>query len=96
MADSYSMLGRRAEALGAARAVERLGSADPGDMFNVATTYEQLGERARALGWLEKALGAGYSREAVNRSPGLENLRKDERFARIIANPGLQPSRQPN
>ena len=33
LADSYSMLGRRAEAIAAASAAERLGSADPEALF---------------------------------------------------------------
>ena len=81
LADSYSMLGRRAEALDAVAAVERLGSGDADAMFNVASAYEQTGERALALQWLEKAIAAGYSRESIERSPGLAELRKDARFA---------------
>jgi serine/threonine-protein kinase len=84
LADSYSMLGRRAAALDAAAAVERLGSGDPDAMFNVASAYEQVGERALALQWLEKAVAAGYSRESIARSPGLAELRKDERFVRLM------------
>jgi len=84
LADSYSMLGRRAEALDAAAAVERLGSADSAVLFNIAGAYEQLGERALALLWLKNALAAGHSREAVDRSPSFAALRKDPRYPRLI------------
>ena len=67
LADAYSMLGQRAEALAAATAVERLGTTDMDAMFNLASAYEQIGERDRALQWLAKALAAGYPREAVDR-----------------------------
>jgi len=80
LADSYSMLGRRAEALDAAAAVERLGSGDADAMFNVASAYEQTGDRDLALVWLAKATAAGYSREAIERSPGMAELRKDARY----------------
>jgi eukaryotic-like serine/threonine-protein kinase len=80
LADSYSMLGQRAEALDAAAAVERLGSGDADAMFNVASAYEQTGDRDLALKWLDKATAAGYSREAIERSPGLAELRKDARY----------------
>ena len=83
LADAYSMLGRRAEAKAAAAAVERLESQDPDALFNVASAYEQIGERAEAVRWLQKALAAGYSRESIERSPGLAELRKDERYGRI-------------
>ncbi|MDO8681084.1 MAG: tetratricopeptide repeat protein [Acidobacteriota bacterium] len=84
LADSYSMLGRRAEALEAAAGVERLSSRDPQDLFTVAGAYEQVGERALALHWLKNALAAGYSREAVAQSPSLAELRKDARYTRLI------------
>jgi tetratricopeptide (TPR) repeat protein len=83
LADAYSMLGRRIEAKAAAAAVERLESQDPDALFNVASAYEQIGERAEAIRWLQKALAAGYSRESIERSPGLAELRKDERYGRI-------------
>jgi tetratricopeptide (TPR) repeat protein len=82
LADAYSMLGDRQAAVAAAVAVERLGTSDPDAAFNVANAYEQLGERDRALRWLEQALATGYSREAVERSPSLAELRKDPRFDR--------------
>ena len=83
LADSYSMLGHRSEALDAAAAVERLGSGDASAMFNVASAYEQVGERGLALKWLDKAIAAGYARDAIERSPGLAELRRDARFASL-------------
>jgi len=53
-------------------------------LFTVASAYEQIGERGLALEWLEKALTAGYSRESIERSPGLAELRKDERYVRLV------------
>lgn len=75
LADSYSMVGRKSDAFAAAAAVERLGSGDADAIFNVASAYEQIGDRSRAVRWLRKALAAGYSRELVEQSPGLASLR---------------------
>jgi serine/threonine-protein kinase len=84
LADSYSILGQRTKALGAAAAVERLGSTEPKTLFTVANAYEQLGDRDRALRWLGKALAAGFDRDGIERSPWLESLRKDKRFAPMM------------
>ena len=82
LADAYSMVGRRGDARSAAAAVERLGAPEAAVLLHmVALAYEQIGERGRALEWLAKALQTGYSREAVERSPSLVELRKDARFA---------------
>jgi serine/threonine protein kinase/Flp pilus assembly protein TadD len=57
-------------------------SRDPGVLSTVATTYEELGDRARALDWLEQAIAAGYPLKRIERSPWLKDLRSDERYLR--------------
>jgi tetratricopeptide (TPR) repeat protein len=84
LADAYSMVGRRDEALAAAAAVERLGAVDAESCFNVASAYEQLGRRRDALQWLQRAVEAGYSRELIDQSPGLAALRSDAAFATTV------------
>jgi tetratricopeptide (TPR) repeat protein len=84
LADSYSILERRTEARAAIAAVERLEARDPDILFTVASACEQMGERDRALQWLEKAIAAGYDRAGIERSPWLEALRKDERFVQMM------------
>jgi serine/threonine-protein kinase len=79
LADAYSMLGRRAEALDAAAAAERLGP-DADAAFALAITFEQLGERSVALTWLQRAIASGYSLDSIERSPSLAALRKDPRY----------------
>ena len=56
---------------------------DPRVLSSVATTYEELGDRVRALAWLEQAIRAGYSVRRIDRSPWLKDLRGDERYARL-------------
>jgi tetratricopeptide (TPR) repeat protein/TolB-like protein len=82
MADCDSILGRGDEAR---RLVERglaLAPNDAANLFKAGVVYEQLGNRARALEWIDKALADGYSRDAVNRSVSLTELRRDSRFSK--------------
>lgn len=88
LADAYSMIGNRAEALQAAAAAERLGP-NAEDCFTIATAFEQLGERATALKWLEQSLTEGYALEAVERSPSMAQLRKDPRYRVLAGKPAI-------
>ncbi len=49
-------------------------------MFNMASTYEELGERELALDWLEKAVGKELSFKKVERYPVLMNLQSHPRY----------------
>jgi tetratricopeptide (TPR) repeat protein len=84
LADAYSMVKRDREAREAAATIERLNPQEASVLFVLVGVYEQLGERDTALGWLEKAINAGYQRERIERSPSLAELRKDERFVRLV------------
>ena len=58
---------------------------DPATMkIMLAVVWEQLGERDEALSWLEKAMAAGYTRDRIERSPSLAELRKDRRFGGLM------------
>jgi serine/threonine-protein kinase len=63
--------------------VEQQQPRDPGVLSTLATTYEELGDRQKALDTLEQALRAGYSIKKIERSPWLKELRSDERYARL-------------
>ena len=52
-------------------------------LATLATTYEELGDRSKALDWLDQAIKAGYSLKRVDRSPWLKDLRADERYTRL-------------
>ena len=56
---------------------------DAGVLSTVATTYEELGDRSKALDWLEQAIKAGYSLKRIERSPSLKELRGDARYNRL-------------
>ncbi len=80
LADAYSMVRREREARDTIAALERLRPDEASVLFTVAVVWEQLGDRDEALAWLEKAIAAGYTRERIERSPSLSELRKDRRF----------------
>ena len=56
---------------------------DAGVLSTVAATYEELGDRSKALLWLEQAIKAGYPVKRIERSPWLKELRGDERYSRL-------------
>ena len=84
LASAHSMLGSRAEAIAAATAVERLGAPDAETTYTVAGAYEQIGDRAAALNWLEQSIAKGYSLDLIDRSPSLAELRKDPRYQTLV------------
>jgi eukaryotic-like serine/threonine-protein kinase len=49
-------------------------------MFNLASAFEQMDNRDKALFWLEKAVAADLSFAQVERYPGLRNLRTHPRY----------------
>jgi tetratricopeptide (TPR) repeat protein len=71
-----------------ARALE-LAPDDVVVMFQAGHTYEVLGDRDRALEWIGEALEHGYSLEQVETTPALAELRKDERYRRLIERTGV-------
>ena len=56
---------------------------DASVLSTVATTYEELGDRTKALEWLEQAIRAGYPLRRIERSPWLKDLRTDGRYTRL-------------
>jgi serine/threonine-protein kinase len=76
----YAMMGDRNKALDLVRQALDSAPQDVNVMYRAAQTYEQLGQRDPALEWIGKALANGYPRTAIDRSPGLRELRKDSRF----------------
>jgi serine/threonine-protein kinase len=83
LADAYSMLGKSKEAREVASELEALPPSDNAVMFTMAGVYETIGDRERALSWLDKAIKSGYSRERIERSPFLSDLRKDVRYTQL-------------
>lgn len=53
-------------------------------MFIAGTAYEQMGNREKALHWIEKAIENGHSKSEIMNQPDLQGLISDERFQRLI------------
>ncbi|MEM7354830.1 MAG: protein kinase [Acidobacteriota bacterium] len=68
-------------ALATAARLEERGQLGPSTLILLAATYEQCGERPRALAALGTALEMGYPYEAVAREQELDRLRADPLFA---------------
>jgi serine/threonine-protein kinase len=82
-ADCYSMLGERERAR--TLVAEGLkGNLAPIDIDVAAGVYEQIGDRAAALGQVKAALAAGIEPETFEKSPTFEKLTKDPRYAALV------------
>jgi len=53
---------------------------DPNVLVNVGQAYENLGDRAKALEYVEKALKVGYPLAQVQGEPTLQRLLQDPAF----------------
>jgi tetratricopeptide (TPR) repeat protein len=72
------------EAVDAYLKAEAIGH-NPVVMFNLATAYARLGDKENALGWLEKAVGAGFSQvQQAKNDPDLDSLRGEPRFKALL------------
>lgn len=63
-----------------------LGADGPTDFYNVACGFALAGEAEQAIGWLERAVAAGFRNKALLSSDeDLQSLRGSERFQKILA-----------
>ena len=64
----------------------KLGADSPADLYNVACGYSLLGQKEKALDWLERAVAAGFGdRRQLEADADLANIRDTERFREILA-----------
>jgi serine/threonine protein kinase/tetratricopeptide (TPR) repeat protein len=80
----HAMLKEKTEALACARHAVAMAPADPELLFNVALTYNQLGEVDEAFAMLQRSLAAGFSRSTVQDTPLIDNLQNDLRFRQLL------------
>ncbi len=80
-ASFLAILGQREESLAILEALEaRETEFDLEIMFNLASTYEELGDRDRALDWLETAMSQDISFKKVDHYPVLKDLQSHPRY----------------
>lgn len=85
LANYYSMLGQRDEALRYLEQALQYGRNDKQVLAVAAFVHNQLGETGLALEWLTKALQAGYPPENLRNQPGLQNLNGNPRFQELFS-----------
>ena len=84
---AYALRGDRAEALRRIDTLEarwKARGAESGAATGIAQVYAALGERERALHWLEKGLEAGEFMLYTGIDPALKSLRKEPRFRELL------------
>ena len=80
----YAVTGRRAEAEKILNELKRLPK-ERGAPYQIALIYVGLGHNEEALGWLEKAVeDRSISYSSLEKSWGLDPLRKDPRFQELM------------
>jgi len=84
LAGYYGLLGERAKGLAVLDLVLRAPPTDAESMERIGASFEDLGERERAIEWIGKALKAGFSLAALEESPALRDLRNDARLKKMI------------
>ena len=80
LADAYSNLNQPQRARELLEKAVALAPESIFDIFQVSVVYEQLGDRKHALEWIAKAIQGGYSRDLIEKSPTLAQLRQDPRY----------------
>ena len=92
LARAHALAGNRASAAELLRGIEardRTGGYVPS--YEVAKVYEALGQRDRAMEWLERAHGErSHSMVFLQVDPQLRALRDDPRFRDLVARVGLE------
>jgi serine/threonine-protein kinase len=85
LAACHANLGEADKARSRIREALALAPEDANVMYQAASVYEGVGERAKALEWIGRALEKGYSKDEVARAPDLVGLRADPRFQKFEA-----------
>jgi tetratricopeptide (TPR) repeat protein len=85
LAGYNAMVGNNEEAVSLLNRAIRYGNLESSVMFTIGAIYEYLGDREKAIDWIEKAVTGGYSLSEIELYPGLAELRKDEKYINIVS-----------
>lgn len=80
----YSRQKQREKAIPRIEAALALAPNDPSTLADTAESYENLGERNRALRFIGQALARGWTVAQMENNPALRNLVRDPRFRRMV------------
>jgi len=81
LASYYQALDRKPEAVTLLEKLAELDSGNAETLFQISQTYEQMGEREKAMAWLKTALSKGYPLSKIENTPSLQDLLQDERWS---------------
>jgi eukaryotic-like serine/threonine-protein kinase len=84
LAEFHAMRGERKPAVERVEASLRLQPKSPDLLLNAGIVYQQLGDTARALDVLEKAVALGVTPETLRDTPNFDALSKNPRFQALI------------
>jgi serine/threonine protein kinase/tetratricopeptide (TPR) repeat protein len=84
LADCYAMTGEKDKAEKALHGALSGPEVGAEQSYRVASIYEQLGNRALALVWLDKSLKQGYSVTEMENDPTLSQLRNDAQYKKML------------
>ncbi len=85
LGDTYSKRGLFKEGLAVDKRLVNLRPQDPIIWYNLACSYSLLSDIDSGLEALQRAVNLGYDDfYFMNKDPDLDNLRKDERFQKLV------------
>ena len=91
LAHTYALMGKRAEAKALLEQLEYEFSEKHVSGLNISEVYAGLGEKDKALKWLEKAhQQRSASLVYLKMNPNLDNLRSDPGFIAMLKEIGLE------
>ena len=85
LAGYYAILGNKERALASVREALEIAPENARIAYFAGHTYEQVGDRDKAIVWIGKALEGDYPLSDVERDPWLVELRSDKRFQELLA-----------
>jgi tetratricopeptide (TPR) repeat protein/TolB-like protein len=84
LADYYSMVGKKAEALVLIKESLALAPEDVEVIGKAVDVYEKVGQRAEAISWMREGLKKGIQKEEFEDDPELKELRADKRYLELV------------
>ena len=85
MAQYFAMLNRRPQALDSLHSALEIEPANPEVLFRAALIYNHFGDTENSLGWLRKAIEAGFSPSTARDFPDFESLQSNQTFRELIS-----------
>jgi len=84
VATYYAMIGDKRAATTELNKALNVAPQDPDVLFRASLVYNQLGDERQTLDWLQKAVGANFSRTTVRDTPDFDHLKANPAFQSLI------------